>query len=65
MGIISAVLELIVLGVPSGIYLAMHGPRGHMRQARGMLGLCQPISSGWALAVGVLVITTGVLSSRA
>lgn len=66
MGIISAVLELIVLSVPSGIYLAMHARRGHMRQARGLLGLCRPISRGWALAVGVLVITTaaGYAASR-
>jgi len=65
-GTISAILELIVLSVPSGIYLAVRARRGHRREARALVGLAWPTSSGWVLAVGVFVIATalGYAASR-
>ncbi len=58
--IISAILEFIVLSLPSGVYLAVRARHGHSRESRGLVGLCWPTASGWILAVGVFVIATGL-----
>jgi len=59
-GIISAILELIVLSVPSGIYLAVRARAGRGRDARAVMGLRWPAPSGWVLAAAVFVIATGL-----
>lgn len=58
--VISAVLELVVLSLPSGIYLALCARHGHHREACAVVGLCWPARGGWALALGVFVIATGL-----
>ncbi|MEC3981662.1 CPBP family glutamic-type intramembrane protease [Amycolatopsis sp. H20-H5] len=65
---VSAILELIVLSVPSGIYLALrarHRPDGGSA-ARAVLGLRRGTGTGWALAAGILVITAvlGYVATR-
>lgn len=59
-GIISAVLEFIVLSLPSGIYLAVQARPGRGSEARTLVALCWPAANGWILAVGVFVTATGL-----
>lgn len=54
--LISAIAELIALGIPSGIYVAVRGRRGEGRAARRTMGLTRGTTGGYALAIAVFAI---------